>query len=109
MAQYWLSKTHVRIESAEMTRDEAVNFAKELLAELDPPFSRRYVSWTDELQRELQKHRKAGLSIRQIAKLLLGDERKVGAISGRIKRMGLPVKEARRRSGQVAAAVRWAK
>lgn len=110
MATYWISKTHVRIEPSEMTREEALALAKELLDDLSASRRGRHgqVYWTPEMDEELRNLRAQNLPIREIAIRMLGDMSKVGAVSGRIKRLGLPTSEIARKRGLASLAARRA-
>jgi hypothetical protein len=104
---FWISKTHVRIEPNEMTREEALAMAREIIAELGVKTrNRKSIEWSLELDGKLQTLRSHGVSNRGIAEELLGDPGLVGAISGRIKRLGLPVGDNARRRGLASQAAR---
>jgi hypothetical protein len=60
--------------------------------------------WTLEMDEHLKELRLAQIPIRQIAKEIFGDASYVGSISGRIKRLGLPVNEYARLRGQASQA-----
>jgi len=65
--------------------------------------------WTEEMDDKLRALRASGLPIRQIAVELFGDSSRVGAVSGRIQRLGLPVNELARRRGLASHAARAAR
>ncbi len=109
MATYWISKTLVRIEPNEMTRDEAITLAEELLVDLKGKIRGKNMKWTEEEDRALRECRNQRMPIREIANIIFGDDSKVGAISSRIQRLQLPVSEVARKRGQASQAARAAR
>jgi hypothetical protein len=105
---FWISKTHVRIEPSEMTRAEALQMARELMAELDIPINLNHSRWTPEMDEKLRVMRSQRKPIRQIAQDLFGSVEYVGKVSGRIRRLGLPVDAVARRRGLASQAARRA-
>jgi hypothetical protein len=106
---YWISKTHVKIEQSEMTREEALEMARELLTELSPAVKQlraANVEWTPGRDEELKALREAGVSVRQIAYRMLGDAAKFGSISSRITRLGLPAAKVAQQQGRALAVAR---
>ncbi len=104
---YWISKTHVKIEPNEMTREEALLLARELLVELGGPVSSgRNVEWTPERDALLKMLREKNTPIREISRRIFGDVSRVGSVSGRINRLRLPVSDAARKRGLASMAAR---
>lgn len=109
MPNYWLSKTHVRIEPNEMTREEALAIAKELIVVLSGNLTRVNTKWTPEKDAELKALREQNVPLREIARRILGDDNKANAIVHRVIRLRLPVSNKRRKNGLASVAARRAK
>jgi uncharacterized protein YigA (DUF484 family) len=111
--ELWISKTHVRIYPAEMTRADAVALAKDIIAELEPAALTRsrnhHTIWTSDLDEQLRVMREKKFTLREIAAQLLGDADKDQRISARINRLQLPVDPAARARGVASQVARWAK
>jgi hypothetical protein len=105
---YWISKTRVKIEPSEMTREEALEMARGLLTDLSSVVRRprANVEWTPDLDEQLKALREASVSVRQIAYQMFGDAGKYGSIAARIGRLGLPVSKVAQRRGRALATAR---
>ena len=106
---YWISKTHVRIEPNEMTREEALEMIVELLRELGPPPTterRFYAKWTPERDQQVRELREAGVPFKQIAETIFGDPSRYVAVHNRARRLGVPVDPIARKRGLARQAAR---
>ena len=103
----WISETSVRIEPAEMSKDEAIALAKEMLRLLYA--HPKKMRWTKDQDNQLAILRQDGRKIREMAIAIFGDPQRVSAIYARIRHLNLPISEGNRQRGLAGAERRWRK
>jgi len=85
----WISETHVKLEETTLTHQEAIQFANDLIKHIKSYQKHTRHSWTDQDRKLLAQMVNDNKSRKEMAKALLGDEKKTNAINLQIIRMKL--------------------